>query len=80
MRRRDLVKCQILGAVNNAATQSEGNAELPFHRATKLRLAAMTDEELREFAGMIASRFGGPVNLIYKGFKRAAQNQKATMK
>ena len=80
MRRQDIVKYQILGEVRSVGVQSEGHTELPLHGATKLPLTTMTDKELREFAGMIAPRIGGSIDLIYKGFKRAAQNHKAAMK
>lgn len=80
MRRQDLVKYQILGAVRSAAAKSEGDTELPLYRTTKLQLAAMTDEELRDLARMIAHRIGGSVDLIYGGFKRSIQKHKTTVK
>ena len=80
MRRQHLVKYQILGVVRSAAAKSEGDAELPLYGTTKLRLAAMTDEELRDLAGMFARRISGPVDLIYGGFKRSIQNHKTTTK
>jgi len=63
MRRQDLVKYRVLGAVHSAGAKSEGDAEVPLYGATKLQLSAMTDEELREFAGMIAHRIGGSIDL-----------------
>jgi len=50
------------------------------HAATRMKLIGMSDDELWELAVMIAIPLGKPVQQVFRGFKKAVKEHKATIK
>ena len=70
----------ILAALQAGVAEVEGNEDLAdrLHAQTRLRLMAMSDEELWKLARLTASPPERPVELVYEGIKQAIKEHEAT--
>jgi len=80
MTAKESLKHHLIKAARAAAAEAEGKEELArrLHAATKLRLINMSDDELWEFALILAIPQGKPVQQVFHGFKQAVEEHKAT--
>ena len=77
---RDFVKFHLREALHGATAEMDGDEDLSRrpHTEAKLRLIAMSGEELWELAKLTASPPDRPVELAYKRHKQAIEELKAT--
>ena len=82
MMEKELLKRHLIEAARASLAEAEGDEELSrrLRAATRMRLIGMSDDDLWELAAMIAIPMGKPVQMVFHGFKQAAEDHKATMK
>ena len=79
MAKTDFVKYHLSEALRAARAEQDGDEDLSrrLHAQTKLRLITMSEQELWELAGL-ASSPEKPVESVYKVFKQAVEEHRAT--
>ena len=80
MVRRDFVKYHLREALRGITAEMDGDEDLSrrLHAETKLRLIAMSDEELWELAKQTSSPPERPAELVYKEIKQGVEERRAT--
>ena len=78
---QDFTRRHIIWALCAGAADADGDEDLSrrLRAQTKLRLITMSNEELRELAELNSSPPEKPVELVYKGFKQAIEEHRATV-
>ena len=80
MKKRSFVDHHIIEAVRGSLAEADGNENLSrrLRAETRLRLIAMSNEELWELAKLISYPPARPVELVYRQIKQTIQAHKAS--